>query len=72
MGIYNFYTWFRNNFSKDIYKVHKSISEINDDNFKIDNLMIDCNGLFHMSAQKVFKYGNFKPTYKVEIKENRL
>ena len=72
MGIYNFYTWFRNNFSKDIYKVRKSISEINDDNFKIDNLMIDCNGLFHMSAQKVFKYGNFKPTYKVEIKENRL
>uniref|UniRef100_A0A6C0E1K3 Xrn1 N-terminal domain-containing protein n=1 Tax=viral metagenome TaxID=1070528 RepID=A0A6C0E1K3_9ZZZZ len=72
MGIFNFYTWFRNNFSKDIYKVHKNISEINDDNFKIDNLMIDCNGLFHMSAQKVFKYGNFKPTYKVEIKENRL
>ena len=34
--------------------------------------MIDCNGLFHMSAQKVFKYGNFKPTYKVLIKENRL
>lgn len=27
----------------------------------VDNLMIDMNGVFHASAQKIFKYGNHKP-----------
>ena len=71
MGIFNFYSWYRKQFSKDIYKIQKSLSEFNPD-IKIDNLMIDCNGLFHTSAQKIFKYGNYKPPYKVEIKENRF
>jgi 5'-3' exonuclease len=71
MGIFNFYSWYRKQFSKDIYKIQKSLSEFNPD-IRIDNLMIDCNGLFHTSAQKIFKYGSFKPPYKVEIKENRF
>lgn len=71
MGIFNFYSWFRKNFSKDIYKIQKSIKEVHCE-LKIDNLMIDCNGLFHTSAQKVFKYGNYKPPYNVDIKENRF
>ena len=33
---------------------------LEDINITIDNLMIDMNGVFHNSAQKVYKYGNFK------------
>ena len=55
MGIFNFYSWFRKQYSEDIYKIKESILETGTD-VSIDNLMIDCNGLFHMSAQKVFKY----------------
>jgi 5'-3' exoribonuclease 1 len=31
-----------------------------DKNIDIDNLMIDMNGIFHNSAQKIYKYGNHK------------
>jgi hypothetical protein len=39
----------------------KSISSKSTDGIMIDNLMIDMNGLFHNSAQKIYQYGNFKP-----------
>lgn len=68
MGVFQFYSWFRKQFPKDIHKLNKSINQ--ELNLEIDNLMIDMNGLFHTSAQKVFKYGNFKPPYKVEIFNN--
>jgi 5'-3' exoribonuclease 1 len=68
MGVFQFYSWFRKQFPKDIYKLNKSINR--ELNLEIDNLMIDMNGLFHTSAQKIFKYGNFKPPYKVEILDN--
>jgi len=68
MGIFQFYSWFRKTFPEDIYKVDKYIhTELS---LEIDNLLIDMNGLFHTSAQKVFKYGSFKPHYDVIIKEN--
>lgn len=68
MGVFQFYSWFRKQFPKDIYKLNRSINQ--ELNLEIDNLMIDMNGLFHTSAQKIFKYGNFKPPYKVEILDN--
>lgn len=68
MGVFQFYSWFRKQFPKDIYKLNKSVNQ--ELNLEIDNLMIDMNGLFHTSAQKIFKYGNFKPPYKVEILDN--
>ena len=68
MGVFQFYSWFRKQFPKDIYKLNKSINH--ELNIEVDNLMIDMNGLFHTSAQKVFKYGNYKPPYKVEIFNN--
>ena len=60
MGIKFFFSWFKRNFGKEISKVRKgnSLPEIN---VHIENLMIDMNGLFHTSAQKVYEYGNFKP-----------
>lgn len=60
MGIKHFFGWFKKNFGKNIKNLRK------DDNFKtvnvsIDNLMIDLNGLFHSSTQKVYEYGSHKP-----------
>jgi len=69
MGIFHFFGWFKNNFSGNIKKLSPT------QNFKsielpIDNLMIDMNGLFHNSAQKVFQYGNFKPVERL-LKNNK-
>lgn len=65
MGIFNFFKFFRERFSDKIYKVNSSVkAEVNID---IDNLMIDMNGLFHTSAQKVFKYGSHKPPGNITI-----
>ena len=60
MGIFQFYSWFRKTFPKDIYKVYRSISsELSFTD--IDNLLIDMNGLFHTSTQKIYQYGIHKP-----------
>lgn len=57
MGIFNFFRFFENTFRDNIYRVKSSIkSEVYID---VDNLMIDMNGLFHTSAQKIFRYGSF-------------
>lgn len=72
MGIFNFFTFFKNRFTRHIYKMQNSINEISDGDIHVHNLLIDFNGLIHNSTQKVYKYGNFKPTYPVLIKENRF
>lgn len=63
MGVKHFYLWYRKHFQE-------CMSSTPPDN--IDNFAIDLNGLFHLCAQKVFRYGNvntprllstnFKPT----------
>lgn len=60
MGIHHFWKYFRTNFGDSITNMKKT------QNFKelkidIDNLMIDLNGVFHSSTQKIYKYGNHKP-----------
>jgi 5'-3' exonuclease len=60
MGIFNFWNWFKTNFSGSVQKLSRD-KNFKDINVNIDNLMIDMNGLFHTSAQKIYKYGNFKP-----------
>jgi 5'-3' exoribonuclease 1 len=60
MGIKHFFTWFKTNFSESIYKLPKN-KTVTDCNVIIDNLMIDMNGIFHNSAQKIYEYGNHKP-----------
>jgi 5'-3' exonuclease len=59
MGIAQFFVWFRKNFSTSIYNLNNN-QTLSDINIDIDNLLIDMNGLFHNSAQKVYEYGNFK------------
>jgi 5'-3' exoribonuclease 1 len=57
MGIKDFFPWFREKFSKEItqLKRHERMS------VPIDTLLIDMNGLFHTAAQKVYRYGEYKP-----------
>jgi 5'-3' exonuclease len=61
MGIKHFFTWFKTSFSEYTYSIPKSknVIYLNID-ANIDNLMIDMNGIFHNSAQKVYEYGNYK------------
>lgn len=51
MGIKFFYKWLTQNYSQ-----HITSGKIINQN--IDVLLIDMNGIFHNSAQRVFKYGN--------------
>jgi 5'-3' exonuclease len=67
MGIKHFFKFFKDRFSDSIYRLKKgeTLSDIKEEMIMeegvlIDNLMIDMNGLFHNSAQKVYQYGNFK------------
>jgi len=60
MGIKFFFKWYSTNFGKNIEKMKKG-DTFSDKNVKIDNLMVDLNGLFHSSTQKVYQYGNCKP-----------
>ena len=60
MGIFHFFGWYKKNFSGSIKKLSPT-QNFESINQPIDNLMIDMNGLFHNSAQKIFQYGKFKP-----------
>lgn len=66
MGIYNFWSWFRNNFSGAIYKLGTS-QNFKTINISVDNFMIDMNGLIHTSTQKIYKYGSNKPKFETNI-----
>ena len=60
MGIHRFFYWFKRQFQKDIVGLRTG-QTFKHKNTEIDNLMIDMNGVFHNSAQKVYEYGNCKP-----------
>ena len=68
MGIFNFFKWFKDTFPKNIYGIKNSLNEVSITN---DNLMIDMNGLFHTSAQKIYKYGNYKPPFNIVMNDNK-
>jgi 5'-3' exonuclease len=60
MGIKHFFNWFKTNFKNNI-KNMRAGSTVNSTGVSIDNLMIDLNGIFHSSTQKVYEYGSHKP-----------
>lgn len=64
MGIKYFFKWFKSNFSTNIENIKKDSAV----NVNIDNLLIDMNGIFHNSAQKIYQYGNFKRMMKVNTR----
>ena len=59
MGIKHFFIWYKRTFPKNIKTLAKR-ENFKDINVKIDNLMLDLNGIFHTAAQKVYEYGNHK------------
>jgi len=60
MGIKHFFGWFKKNFGKNMKKL-KHGQNFKTINVSVDNLMIDLNGLFHSSTQKIYQYGAHKP-----------
>lgn len=59
MGIKHFFMWFKSQFSSDMHRMSRG-QTLQDVDIEIDNLMIDMNGVFHNSAQKIYEYGNHK------------
>ena len=68
MGIYNFFTWFKKNFSNEI----SFIPFLNNVDKDIDIFMIDLNGIIHNSAQKIYKYGKFNREQTPRLLSNNL
>ena len=60
MGIKHLWNWYKTNFGKNIKKLGKG-QNFSDAKVVIDNLMIDLNGVFHASTQKIYEYGTHKP-----------
>ena len=60
MGIKHFFYWYKNEFSEYIKSLNKD-NDFKSLDISIDNLMLDMNGIFHNSAQKIYQYGNYKP-----------
>ena len=59
MGIKHFFNWYKNNFKNQMKYLRKG-EDFSTVNIEIDNLMIDLNGLFHNSTQKIYEYGSHK------------
>lgn len=60
MGIKHFFQWFKTQFRPHVKNMERG-QDLESINVSIDNLMIDMNGIFHASAQKIYEYGNHKP-----------
>jgi 5'-3' exonuclease len=60
MGIKHFFGWFKKNFRRNMKNLKKN-QNFESIGVEVDNLMIDLNGLFHSSTQKVYEYGAHKP-----------
>lgn len=65
MGIKHFWGWYSKKFTGQIQKL-KQTDQITTD---IDTLLVDLNGIFHNSAQKVYKYGNYAPRIKTLMRK---
>lgn len=59
MGIPYFLKWLKTNFEKHMKKLGKG-QKVSSHKIEVDNLMIDLNGLFHESTQKIYQYGSYK------------
>lgn len=60
MGIKHFYGWFRKVFCNQISRIPFPLQAVLE-NTPNKVLAIDMNGIFHTSAQKIYKYGSYKP-----------
>ena len=67
MGVKHFFQWYKTNFKPTISTLGEA-ENFETYNIDVDNLMIDMNGIFHNSAQKVFKYGNYKVKRLIKVR----
>jgi 5'-3' exoribonuclease 1 len=70
MGIKHFFQWFKTQFRSHVKNMRRG-QDLESINVSIDNLMIDMNGIFHASAQKIYEYGNHKPNPRLLRTNNR-
>jgi 5'-3' exoribonuclease 1 len=70
MGIHRFFPWFKTTFGEHLIPLGKN-KNFKTIDIKVDNFMIDLNGIFHTSAQKIYEYGNFKPHASILNKNRR-
>lgn len=79
MGIKYFFKWIKSNFPQALTKMSKAKNDKVPIK-RIDTLLIDLNGIFHGSAQKVFKYGDhkeletlfFKPVQNYKVLQDKV
>ena len=69
MGIAHFFRWFKQNYSESIQELGKR-QTLMDAEVSIDNFLIDLNGLFHASTQKIYKYGSHAPRHNRLLSKN--
>jgi 5'-3' exonuclease len=60
MGVPLFYPYIKRNYPKRVVNIRNGY-DLPSLKVKVDVLMIDLNGLFHPSAQKIYQYGAHKP-----------
>lgn len=63
MGITHFFMWFKNNYGKHIQEL-KANQTVDNIEVVIDNFLVDLNGIFHASTQKIYQYGSHQPSNK--------
>lgn len=62
MGVNHFFKWLREKYSDCIENIiFDKTEKIENKIPEIDTLLLDMNGIFHMSTQKIHEYGNCKP-----------
>lgn len=70
MGIKHFFMWYTQNMQNTITSI-KEKENFEKHNIKIDTLLLDLNGVFHNSAQKIFQYGNEAPPKRLLLSKNK-
>lgn len=68
MGIKHFWGYFKKNFLSSIKMLGKG-QTFDTHQVIIDNFMIDLNGVFHASTQKIYEYGTHKPATSLMLKK---
>lgn len=58
MGISSFFPWFHRTFTRHIDYI-RSGENTSTLGIRVDNVLVDMNGIFHPAAQKVYRYGKY-------------
>lgn len=70
MGVVRFYKWIKENYNDNLIP-HQRNEIFTDKNVYVDTFMIDLNGIFHNSAQKIYEYGNHEKSKSLLVKNKK-